>query len=185
MTSVRLSFIAVGLLSFGACRSDPTSSNAPAGSSSGTETPQAVPPVVGSAPMVKPPIDLPEAPQVMGPLHQRLVGTWAFEPSAATQKKLIEEFKRSLKDPKDGERMSKRFEEGLSQMSIEITPDAMVTKQGAEQVGKERYQVLREEGDRITVRMFVSRREQTLVLKEDGTVNLHDDRMGDVVLRRR
>src|SRR5207249_2364599 len=115
--------LALGVFVAG-CRSDPSASSAPSASASVTsvaEAPTAGSPIE-SAPVLTPPVDLPAPASSVatGPVHKKLIGTWGFDASPATKARLVEQFKRTIKDPKEAEQMSKRFEEGLGHMTIEI-----------------------------------------------------------------
>jgi hypothetical protein len=152
----------------GGCDSKPPAAGLPATSSSAAVS---IPPSA--------------APRGEAGARQRLLGSWTFEASPQTKKKMVEQFKQRIRDPKKADDLVRRFEEGLANMTLEITPQAMVTRQGSEEVGRDTYDVVSEDGPRITVRMVRANKEQAMLFQDERTVLLKDDQMGEVTLRRK
>lgn len=164
--------VLLGLLA--AC--DEKKTNGPAAGASAAAAAQAA-----SAPAAKPA----ELRKPTGPLKERVQGSWALRPSAETMAKMRYDLGKLGVDEAEREAQVKKFEDGLARTTMVISGDAMITRDGEKVVVEEKYEVVKDDGQRLTLRIPRVGKEQTLTFDGDDTITTPGEDLGTLTLTRK
>lgn len=120
-----------------------------------------------------------------GPLKERIQGRWALRPAPETMTTMREELRKLGVNEAERDAQVKRFEEGLARTTMEISGDTMTTKDGDKVVVEEKYEVVKDDGQRLTIRIPRVGKEQTLTFDGDDTLTTPGEDLGMLTLTRK
>jgi hypothetical protein len=120
-----------------------------------------------------------------GPLKERVQGRWALHPSPETITKMREELRKLGVNEAERDAQVKQFEEGLARTTMVISGEAMTTKDGDKVVVEEKYEVVSDDGQRLTLRIPRVGKEQTLTFDGDDTITTPGEDLGMLTLTRK
>ena len=167
----------VALVASAAC--DQKQASGPAASASASASAAAIQGAV--APSSKPA----ELRRPTGPLKEKVQGRWALHPSPETITKMRAELDKLGVNEAERDAQVKKFEEGLARTTMVISGDTMTTKDGDKVVVEEKYEVVKDDGQRLTLRIPKVGKEQTLIFDGDDTITTPGDDLGTLTLTRK
>ena len=172
----RLAGPAIVLLVLLAACDDKKKTNGPAAGASAAAAAQ-----VASAPSTKPV----ELRKPTGPLKERVQGSWALRPAPETMAKMREDLGKLGVNEAERDAQVKNFEDGLARTTMVISGDAMITKDGDKVVVEEKYEIVKDDGQRLTLRIPRVGKEQTLTFDGDDTITTPGEDLGTLTLTRK
>jgi hypothetical protein len=120
-----------------------------------------------------------------GPLKEKIQGSWALRPSPETIAKMRHDLGKLGVDDVERDAQVKKFEEGLARTTMVISGDTMSTKDGDKVVVEEKYTVVKDDGQSLTLRIPRVDKEQTLTFDGDDIVTTMGEDLGLLTLTRK
>jgi hypothetical protein len=127
-----------------------------------------------------------QAPGAHGALRDSIRGVWSVRPARSAIEKTRADLRKAARgDEQKLDEMVRSFEQSMAGVTLEITGEAMITRTYERHVSSARYEVVREEGRTITLRLAGAGRGQAFTLEPDGSLSADMQGLGAVVLQRR
>jgi hypothetical protein len=127
---------------------------------------------------------------VPGVLRDQLRGVWSVRPAPSAIEKMRGDLRKAARgDERKLEEMVRSFAQSMEGVTLEITDETIITRTYTRQVSTAAYEVVREEGTTITLRVAgggrAQAREHMFAVERDGSLSGEMEGLGAVVLERR
>ena len=119
------------------------------------------------------------------PPRDRILGLWSVGPSRAASEKMKADLRKGARgDERRLADLMKQWEASLEGTTLELTPDALITRQHGREIASERYEVIGESEQAVKLRLPRGQ-ERELTFQADDSITTELGDLGAVTLRRR
>jgi hypothetical protein len=115
-------------------------------------------------------------------LRDRILGVWRFETTPTTSSALqggVEKATGKKLAPAPGQ-----IAEMLSQMTIEVTPDALITRNAGKVFSTEPYEIVEGSSNELTLKLKKGTRPERYTLQDDDTLIVTTKELGVITMKR-